>query len=175
MRKVRSRSTTCSAASGLNSSLVRLCLFISVFPGSRIAKPSFCKSGGISGAGSNTTTHLGLPCLPDAQAQKHATRNAPPASPGAPRMTDRGASFAAATGGALTLFITTPPNGSSIWVCLVDEVPGGGGRACDNCRRAHERAVPVAPAVGEQRSSGGNGGLRLNGVHVETDPGRRTW
>jgi len=42
-------------------------------------------------------------------------------------MTDRGASFAAATGGALTLFITTPPNGSSIWVCLVDEVPGGGG------------------------------------------------
>jgi hypothetical protein len=35
-----------------------------------------------------------------------------------------GASFAIATGGVLTLFIAAPPNGSSIWVRVVDEVSG---------------------------------------------------
>lgn len=41
---------------------------------------------------------------------------------GAPTLTDMGASFAIATGGVLTLFIAAPPNGSSVWVRLVDEV-----------------------------------------------------
>ena len=35
-----------------------------------------------------------------------------------------GASFAIATGGVLTLFIAAPPNGSSVWVRVVDEVSG---------------------------------------------------
>ncbi len=43
---------------------------------------------------------------------------------GAPTLTDMGASFAIATGGVLTLFIAAPPNGSSIWVRVVDEVSG---------------------------------------------------
>ena len=43
---------------------------------------------------------------------------------GAPTLTDMGASFAIATGGVLTLFIAVPPNGSSIWVRVVDEVSG---------------------------------------------------
>ena len=33
-------------------------------------------------------------------------------------------SFANATGGVLTLFIAAPPNGSSVWVQVVDEVFG---------------------------------------------------
>ena len=33
-----------------------------------------------------------------------------------------GASFAIVTGGALTLFIAAPPNGTSVWVRVVDEV-----------------------------------------------------
>lgn len=41
---------------------------------------------------------------------------------GAP--TDMGASFAIATGGGLILFIAAPPNGSSVWVSVVDEVSG---------------------------------------------------
>ena len=32
--------------------------------------------------------------------------------------------FAIATGGVLTLFIAAPPNGSSVWVRVVDEVSG---------------------------------------------------
>lgn len=44
---------------------------------------------------------------------------------GAPTLTDMGASFAIATGGVLTLFIAAPPNGSSVWVRVVDEVSGG--------------------------------------------------
>ncbi len=43
---------------------------------------------------------------------------------GAPTLTDIGASFAIATGGVLTLFIAAPPNGSSVWVRVVDEVSG---------------------------------------------------
>ena len=43
---------------------------------------------------------------------------------GAPALTDMGASFAIATGGVLTLFIAAPPNGSSVWVRVVDEVSG---------------------------------------------------
>jgi hypothetical protein len=43
---------------------------------------------------------------------------------GAPTLTDMGASFAIATGGVLTLFIAAPPNGSSVWVQVVDEVSG---------------------------------------------------
>ncbi|HRO15717.1 MAG TPA: DUF2793 domain-containing protein, partial [Paracoccus sp. (in: a-proteobacteria)] len=43
---------------------------------------------------------------------------------GAPAVTDMGASFAIATGGVLTLFIAAPPNGSSVWVRVVDEVSG---------------------------------------------------
>jgi len=43
---------------------------------------------------------------------------------GAPTLTDMGASFAIATGGALTLFIAAPPNGTSVWTRLVDEVSG---------------------------------------------------
>jgi hypothetical protein len=43
---------------------------------------------------------------------------------GAPTLTDMGASFAIATGGVLTLFIAAPPNGSSVWVRVVDEVSG---------------------------------------------------
>lgn len=39
-------------------------------------------------------------------------------------MTDLGASFSIATGGVLTLFIAATPNGSSVWVRVVDEVPG---------------------------------------------------
>ena len=35
-----------------------------------------------------------------------------------------GPSFARATGGVLTLFIAAPPNGSSVWVRVVDEVSG---------------------------------------------------
>ena len=33
-----------------------------------------------------------------------------------------GASFTIATGGVLTLYIAAPPNGSSVWVRVVDEV-----------------------------------------------------
>ncbi|CUA98992.1 DUF2793 domain-containing protein [Pannonibacter indicus] len=43
---------------------------------------------------------------------------------GAPTQTDMGASFAIATGGVLTLYIAAPPNGSSVWVRVVDEVSG---------------------------------------------------
>ncbi len=35
-----------------------------------------------------------------------------------------GAPFTITTGGVLTLFITAPPNGSSVWVRTVDEVSG---------------------------------------------------
>ncbi|MCX7288031.1 MAG: hypothetical protein NTW20_10865 [Rhodobacterales bacterium] len=35
-----------------------------------------------------------------------------------------GASFGFATGGALTLFIAAPPNGSSVWLRIADEVSG---------------------------------------------------
>lgn len=35
-----------------------------------------------------------------------------------------GASFGIATGGVQTLFIATPPNGSSVWMRVVDEVTG---------------------------------------------------
>jgi hypothetical protein len=35
-----------------------------------------------------------------------------------------GASFANAMGGVLTLYIASPPNGSSVWVHVVDEVSG---------------------------------------------------
>lgn len=34
------------------------------------------------------------------------------------------ASFAIATGGVLTLFIAAPPNGTSVWVRVVDKVSG---------------------------------------------------
>ena len=34
------------------------------------------------------------------------------------------ASFAIATGGVLTLFIAAPPNGTSVWVQVVDKVSG---------------------------------------------------
>ena len=43
---------------------------------------------------------------------------------GAPTLTDMGASFAIATGGVLTLFIAAAPNGSSVWVRVLDEVSG---------------------------------------------------
>ena len=43
---------------------------------------------------------------------------------GAPTLTDMGASFGIVTGGVLTLFIAAPPNGSSVWVRVVDEVSG---------------------------------------------------
>jgi len=43
---------------------------------------------------------------------------------GAPTLTDMGASFTIATGGVLTLFIAAPPNGSSAWLRVVDEVSG---------------------------------------------------
>lgn len=43
---------------------------------------------------------------------------------GAPTLTDMGTSFAIATGGVLTLFIAAPPNGTSVWVRVVDEVSG---------------------------------------------------
>lgn len=43
---------------------------------------------------------------------------------GAPTLTDMGASFAIATDGVLTLFIAAAPNGSSVWVRVVDEVTG---------------------------------------------------
>ncbi len=39
-------------------------------------------------------------------------------------LTDMGASFVIATGGVLILFIAAPPSGSSLWVGVVDEVPG---------------------------------------------------
>jgi hypothetical protein len=35
-----------------------------------------------------------------------------------------GTGFAIATGGMLTLFISAPPNGSSVWMRVVDEVTG---------------------------------------------------
>lgn len=41
-----------------------------------------------------------------------------------PKLTDMGASIGIVTGGALTLFIAAPPNGSSVWVRAVDEVCG---------------------------------------------------
>jgi len=40
---------------------------------------------------------------------------------GAPTLTDMGASFGIATGGVLTLFIAAAPNGSSVWLRVVDE------------------------------------------------------
>lgn len=43
---------------------------------------------------------------------------------GAPTLNDMGASFAIATSGVLTLYIAAPPNGSSVWVRVVDEVSG---------------------------------------------------
>ena len=43
---------------------------------------------------------------------------------GAPTRVDIGASFAIATGGALTLFIAATPNAGSVWVRVVDEVSG---------------------------------------------------
>jgi hypothetical protein len=43
---------------------------------------------------------------------------------GAPSLTDMGTNFAIASGGVLTLFIAAPPNGSSVWVRVVDEVSG---------------------------------------------------
>jgi len=43
---------------------------------------------------------------------------------GAPTLTDMGASFAIATGGVVTLFIAAAPNGSTVWVRVVDEVTG---------------------------------------------------
>ena len=43
---------------------------------------------------------------------------------GAPTPTDMGASLGIAMGGVLTLFIASPPNGSSVWVRVVDEVSG---------------------------------------------------
>lgn len=45
-------------------------------------------------------------------------------STSAPTLTDMGTSFAIATGGVLTLFIAAPPNGSSVWARVVDEVSG---------------------------------------------------
>jgi hypothetical protein len=39
-------------------------------------------------------------------------------------MIDKGASFAIASGWLLTLFIAAPPNGSSVWVRVIDEVTG---------------------------------------------------
>ena len=41
---------------------------------------------------------------------------------GAPTLRDMGASFAIATGGVLTLFIAAPPDGTSVWARVVDEV-----------------------------------------------------
>lgn len=41
-----------------------------------------------------------------------------------PTLTDMGASFAISKGGVLTIFIAAPPNGSSIWVRVVDAVSG---------------------------------------------------
>lgn len=35
-----------------------------------------------------------------------------------------GARFAIATDGVLTLFIAAPPNGSTVWVRVVDEISG---------------------------------------------------
>ena len=39
-------------------------------------------------------------------------------------LSDMGASLAIAAGGVLTPFIADPPNGSSLWVRVVDEVSG---------------------------------------------------
>jgi hypothetical protein len=44
----------------------------------------------------------------------------------APTLKDIGASFIIDTGGALTLFIAAPLNGSSVLVRVTDEVPGAG-------------------------------------------------
>lgn len=43
---------------------------------------------------------------------------------GAPTLTDIRSSFAMATGGVLTLFTAAPPNASSVWVRVVNEVSG---------------------------------------------------
>ena len=43
---------------------------------------------------------------------------------GAPTLTDMVAIFGIAMGGVLTLFIGAAPNGSSVWVRVVDEVSG---------------------------------------------------
>ena len=43
---------------------------------------------------------------------------------GAPTLTDMRASFGIATRGVLTLFISAPHNGSSVWVRVVDAVSG---------------------------------------------------
>ena len=45
-------------------------------------------------------------------------------STGAPTLNDMRASFGIATGGVLTILIAAPPDGSSIWVRVVDEVSG---------------------------------------------------
>ena len=41
---------------------------------------------------------------------------------GAPTLKDIGTSFDIATGGVLTIFISASPNGSSVWVRVVDDV-----------------------------------------------------
>ena len=41
-----------------------------------------------------------------------------------PTLTDMGASFAIATGGVLTPFIAALPNGSTVWVRVIDAVSG---------------------------------------------------
>jgi hypothetical protein len=55
---------------------------------------------------------------PDAVADSHNDGS------GAPTLTEMGASFSIATGGELALFIAALPNGSSVWVRVVDEVSG---------------------------------------------------
>jgi hypothetical protein len=79
-----------------------------------------------------------------------------------------GASFAIATGGVLILFIAAPPNGSSVWVRVVDEVAGAVFER-DHRRPARRDASPVAAAVHEHRRDRCRRRLRLRGVYLETD------
>ena len=73
-----------------------------------------------------------------------------------------GASFAIATGGVLTLYIAAPPNGSSVWVRVVDEVSGAVVEQ-EITADLPANTVPVAAAVLEQRRNSSGGRLRLLG------------
>jgi hypothetical protein len=83
---------------------------------------------------------------------------------GAPTLTDMGASFGIAAGGVLTLFIAAPPNGSSVWVRVVDEVSGAVfEQEITAALPANMQFLSPPAAVHEQRSNCCGGRLRLLG------------
>ncbi len=84
-------------------------------------------------------------------------------------MTDMGASFAIATGGVLSLFVTAPPNGSSVLVRVVDEVSGA------VLEQEITADLPAATQILSShlhltpRSTGAAVAYECAGVYLETD------